>query len=217
MNILLIDDDKTVLDSTKEYLEHYNFFVQTAQNTAEARRIVAEQEPDLIVLDVMMSDGDGYDFCKKLKLTANIPVIFISSLAGEENRVDGFLSGGDDYLVKPFSFHELRLRILARARSEKDIRSYHLNGIVIQNGFLIGDTERVALTAKELEILLLLWRNRGNSIGTQEIYNYVWGLPDNNDARTVKFHMHNLRKKLRQVYPQKEYIKTQWGNGYVFE
>ena len=217
MKILIIDDDNTILENTKKYLEHYDYTVLVASNFIEAEEIMQNEEISLIVLDVILPNECGYDFCRKLKTKLNIPIIFISSLASEQNRVDGLLYGGDDYLVKPYSLEELKLRILKCLKNTNSIDEYNLNGIIIKQSYIIHNDVKVHLTSKEMEILLLLWNNRGTYFTADNIYNKVWRQIDNNDVRAVKYHLHNLKKKLNDIYPDRVYIHTKWGHGYAFK
>lgn len=215
--ILLVDDDLDVRTNVKRYLNDNHFEVVCSENAEDAFALLEREHPDLIILDIMLPGMNGYEFCNKVKLQGDIPIIFVSSLAAEEDRVQGLLSGGDDYMTKPLSLRELILRIRARLRDKNpdSAAGYRMGEIRIEGGQLIKGAEKLTLTDKELEILLFLWRNKGKMLAQDEIFRQIWRQNDNNDIRAVRFHMHNLRHKLRTLYPEKEYIKTKWGGGYA--
>ncbi len=216
--ILIVDDDPDVRINVKRYLSDNGFAVVCSENAEEAFLVMERERPELVLLDIMLPGINGYEFCNKIKLQGDIPIIFVSSLAAEEDRVQGLLCGGDDYMTKPISLKELCLRIRARLRDKKSDSStgYKMGSISIEGGRLVKGEEKLTLTGKELEILLLLWRNSGKTLAQDEIYRQIWRQDDNNDIRAVRFHMHNLRQKLKSFYPEKEYIKTKWGGGYTF-
>ncbi|NTW70825.1 MAG: response regulator transcription factor [Eubacteriaceae bacterium] len=220
--IMLVDDDNSILDINSIYLQRQGHEVVTAASIKEAREILANYSPDLMVLDVMLPDGSGLKFCQEIKKDANFPVIFLSSLCKEDERIDGFISGGDDYMTKPFSPRELSFRIIARIKNS--LSGSEQPKILVFGDLAIDTASKSAmmkgnpidLTAKEFNILLQLARNIDRTYSLDDIYTAVWGMYDGGDPRTIQTHVFNLRKKLKDANKDKTFIKTVWGRGYKF-
>lgn len=223
MKILIVDDDRELTKGIALYLskQESDDIVETAADWAEAVSAMERGLPDVVVLDVLLPDGSGYEICREIKERGDIPVIFLSCLGETEDRIRGLLSGGDDYMGKPFSLPELELRIKARAREkEKRIPSagvdYQFGEVEVKNQRLCGGRKEVLLTETEYRMLLLLARNEGRTVTLEEIYEAVWGGNYMGDLRTVQSHIANLRRKLAEAYETKEHIRTKWGEGYIF-
>lgn len=221
--ILVVDDDKYTLEIIEDYLSAKGYEVKSALNGTDALRILDAYKPDCIVLDINLPDISGYEICEKIKKKINTPIIFLSGLAEEKERVRGFLIGGDDYVTKPYSIEELELRIKLRIRSNNEgnteefiIKIDDLTIDLEQRIVHIGDGF-VELTSKEFDILVYMVRNPGKVFSKEEIFQEVWDQSDNGDVRTVQVHVSNLRDKINKYYGNTSLIKTKWGKGYCFD
>lgn len=217
MNVLIVDDDVLLLQSNKIFLESKGFNVLCLSKGTEALEKIDNFNADIVILDIKMPETDGYTLCEQIKKKRDIPVIFLSSLEQTKDKVKAFKYGGDDYMVKPFSFEELYYRILARAK-ENNFREEicNIDNFILKDGFLVSDIQKIQLTDKEENILKLLINNKGKVYNLEDIYEIIWGTRSNNDTRVVRIHMSNLRKKLTKISGGKEYIRNHWGEGYEF-
>lgn len=220
--LLFIDDEEMALDINKRYFEQAGYEVLTAQKTQEALEIAREKDLDCIILDIILSQEDGYQVCEALKKQSSTPIIFLSNLSSEESRIQGFSSGGDDYVVKPFSLRELELRIAVRIKSH--IQSKVLANVIksppleidLDSRTVILKGEQVNLVTMEFNVLVLLARNANMACNKTFIYEHVWKQMDLGDPHTVQVHVGRMRKKLDKICPEHHFIQTVWGVGYKF-
>ena len=224
-HILLVDDDPDITEIICLYLSNANYTVTAAETCTEALRQLESHEFDLILLDIMLPDCDGVDFCYKIRGISPCPILFISCLDEEEKILKAFLSGGDDYIRKPFYPRELVARVDCHLRkteagtSSEDKREeiiYAGDLKINQNTCEIYKHEDIIpLSPIEYDILLFMTENRERVLSYSEIYSRVWKNESFGDTRTVMVHVSNLRKKLEEKNPEK-YIKTVKKRGYVF-
>ncbi len=230
-SILLIDDDEEIREVVSVLLSSEGYRVHTQSSGSDGIRFLEKEGPvDLIILDVMMPDLNGYEVCKKIRTFSNVPILFLTAKGGESDLVEGYHSGGDDYVQKPFSYTELIARVgaLLRRYREYDIQDATnriedkvvLGNLVIdQESFSVTRAgEILDLTNTEYGILLLLAQNRGKVFSLQEIYEAVWQdvfLPT--ASNTVMVHIRNLREKLRSEDETEELIRNKWGKGYYID
>ena len=200
--ILLVEDNAVIMDSNREYLEMQGCDVYTAFTIREGLQAIESQRIDLIILDVMLPDGSGIDFCAKMRERHDIPVIFLTCLDDDAALIAGLNAGGDEYMTKPYSLAALYARadaLLRRVRIERSSeKNLYIGPLLIDCGkrrVYIGD-EDVMLTPKEFDVLLLLARDMGRGFTAEQIYSRVWG-DELFDSRTVIVHISYLRKKLR--------------------
>ncbi|MEJ5300804.1 MAG: response regulator transcription factor [Thermodesulforhabdaceae bacterium] len=221
--ILVIEDDEDILNLVSYHFESNQFVVMKAQTGQEGLEIAWREHPDLIILDIMLPDMDGFEICKRLKRydeTMNIPVIMLTAKGEEIDRVLGFELGADDYVVKPFSPRELVLRaraILKRRDSlSPDQKIWRRDGVMfnIEAHSLTVDGEEIPLTATEFNLFLAFIRNEGRVLTREILLDRVWGYSFDGYARTVDTHIRRLRKKLG---PYSDWIQTVRGFGYKFE
>ncbi|PRX30974.1 two-component system response regulator ResD [Orenia metallireducens] len=219
--ILIVDDDKNVLEILSLYLNKENFRVLTAKDGKEAISKVGEVNPDLIILDIMMPKIDGLEVLKILRKDNEIPVILLSAKGEEFDRILGLEIGADDYVTKPFSPREVLARVKvilkrvtkARAIKERsDLISYPHLTIDPQERRVEVDGGVVDLSPKEYQLLLLLARHPKQVFKREQLCDRIWGIDYYGDMRTVDVHINWLRDKL-----DLDYIKTVWGVGYKFE
>ncbi|WP_026487308.1 response regulator transcription factor [Caldanaerobius polysaccharolyticus] len=224
--ILIIDDEEDLVTLLKDSLESRGHIVSVAYDGESGVR-KAQEQPDLIILDVMMPGINGYEVCRKIRDVVLCPVIFLSAKQSEADKIKGLALGGDDYIVKPFSLKELLARIDAHLRREK--RAIFLNNsnkrILISFGRLSVDLKSrqvmidgdvVPLTKKEFDIVELLSLHPGQVFSKEQIYEKVWGYDAEGDCSTVTEHVKNIRAKLAEFDSNTEYISTVWGIGYRF-
>lgn len=221
-NLLVVDDDVDILNINQIYFSNIGFNVYTSETAKDAMDIVESIVLDCIILDISLPDIDGYKMCNDIKEKVNIPIIFLSNYEHEEEKVRGFLAGGDDYITKPYSLKELELRIYAHMRQYKNITSvpnvlkFSALVINVNSRKVTFDGESIDLTTMEFEILLFLAENKEQVFSKIEIYNQVWKMPDIGDQHTVQVHIAQMRKKINSLSREHQYIQTVWGKGYKF-
>lgn len=202
--ILLIEDETDVLLSNQELLESSGYQVLTAENIREGWARLEELVPDLIILDVILPDGLGLDFCKKIRESHTVPVLFLSCLDEKHHIIEGLKIGGDDYITKPYLLEELLARCQALLRRVKLDTKDKLEKIQISSLMLDISKQKaylseqdILLTPKEFSLLLFLIRHPKEGFTAEQLYEAVWDMPYNEDVRTIKAHIYNLRKKLQ--------------------
>ncbi len=207
--ILIVEDEEITLDISRNYLKKMGHDVKTAYNSKAAKELLEVFEPDCVVLDILLPDGSGLALCEHIKKKYDCPVIFVSALSEEEDRVKGFVSGGDDYMVKPFSPIELYYRINARIKhglikgKQLELMRFEDMEIDISRKECRVGGQKLELTKKEFEILLLLARQRERTFTLEDIYTAIWGIDDVKDTRTVQTHVSNLRESLSRRLEEK--------------
>ena len=215
--LLIADDEEKIREMLGKYASHEGYEVTLASDGREALELFQNGDFDLVILDVMMPEMDGYEALKKMKEIKDVPCIFLTALGQEYDRIYGFDIGAEDYVTKPFSLKELMMRIKVILKRENKENSR----IIVKDMILDEDAhtvtikgERIDLANKEYELLLYLLKNRGNALTRQAIISKVWGYEYDSDDRTLDTHMKLLRKDLKE-YGQ--YITTIRGVGYRFE
>jgi DNA-binding response OmpR family regulator len=221
--ILVIDDDDNTLWLIGTLLQHNGFQVLKTASPMDGLKIAREDNPDLVLLDVMMAEMDGWEVCRHLRETSDVPVVFITAKSAMKDVVKGLEIGGDDYIVKPFDNRELVARVKAHLRRARDKRNS--DELVFANGDLrINFMSRevtvrgqvVELTPKEFSLLSLLARNAGRVLTRGELIAQAWG-PEYGDAtESLKLYVHYLRKKIERNPERPDFILTSRGVGYRF-
>jgi DNA-binding response OmpR family regulator len=219
-HVLVVDDDLTVRDVVRRYLELAGHQVALADNGEDALAWIARHEPDLVVLDLMLPGIDGLEVCRRLRLTNSVPVVMLTALGEEENRIAGLELGADDYVTKPFSPRELALRVssvLRRAGAAPPPVAK-----VLTDGDLRVDTAARAATLRGTELALttrefdLLMSNPGKAFTREQLLERVWGW-DFGDRSTVTVHVRRLREKVERLPARPTRIATVWGVGYRYD
>lgn len=224
IRVLAVDDEPDLLQLLGIHLRSKGYEVLEASSGAEAVELV-RRDPgiDLIIMDIMMPQLNGVEACARIREFSPVPVLFLTAKSKEHDKAEAYDSGGDDYLVKPFSRNELlmkvesltrRYRIYKGKREETGGDSLVLDE---QRGIVTKGGETVDLTDKEYAILCFLFRHRGQTLDVQTVYENVWGekfMPSSNN--TVMVHILNLRKKLEADPANPKLIRTVWGKGYRF-
>ena len=221
--ILIVDDDIALSDITREMLENYDYQVSQVFSVEEAFDTLTDVKFDLILLDINLPDGEGYEVCKELRTVSTVPVIFASARTNVDDRVSGFEIGGDDYLPKPYSMKELLVRVNALIRrtygfTEKDekVTFGDVEVDLTSRSVKKGD-KTINLSLKEFDLLAYLCRNKGTAIEKDKLLSEVWGAFSEVDASTLTVHIRWLREKLEDNPSQPEHIKTVFKVGYILE
>ncbi|SEF68964.1 two-component system, OmpR family, alkaline phosphatase synthesis response regulator PhoP [Caloramator fervidus] len=223
--ILIIDDELHIIELLKYNLEANGYKAFYALNGKEGLRLASEKKPDLILLDVMLPEMDGFDVCKEIKKnedTSNIPIIMLTAKSEEFDKILGLELGADDYITKPFSIRELLARVKAvLRRNNKQAKSnvVYIHDLkldfdkreVLKNGI------KVDLTLKEFELLKLLVLNKGKVLTRDFLLDKVWGYEYYGETRTVDVHVRHLRQKIEDDDKNPKYIETVRGIGYKFK
>lgn len=227
--VLLVDDDPTVLEVCRSYLEQAGFRVLEAADAFVALDRVARDRPDLVVLDRMLPGLDGIEVCRRIRSASQVPVIMLTALGEEPDRIAGLEAGVEDYLAKPFSPRELTLRVRSVLRRALAVEAASApagsEAAVIERGSLRIDTgahtvdldgRRVSLTQREFELLAFLARRPGTVFSRDDLLAAVWGWT-HGDLSTVTVHVRRLREKIEEDAANPRLLVTVWGYGYRFD
>jgi len=220
--ILVVEDDATVREVVARYLERDGHQVTTLDRGAQAAAVVARLDPDLIILDLMLPDISGVEVCRELRRTSPVPIIMVTALGEEADRVLGLEVGADDYVTKPFSPRELALRVasvLRRASTSAKPGPLVTDGDLVVDGPARTATWRgrvVPLTARELDLLAFLMTHPGQAFTREQLLDQVWGWSFG-DHSTVTVHIKRLRRKVEVDPVQPTRIVTVWGTGYRYD
>lgn len=217
--ILVVDDEEKIREMIYKYASHEGYDVVLACDGKEALDIFKKEEFDVVIMDVMMPQMDGYTALKKMKeIKEEVHCIFLTALGQEYDRIYGFDIGGEDYVTKPFSLQELmmRIKVILKRDIKDNNRRIVVNELVMDNDAhqVTIKGERIDLANKEYELLNYLLENMGNALTRQAIISKVWGYEYDGDDRTLDTHMKLLRKDLKEYG---KYITTIRGVGYRFE
>ncbi|MDR1049565.1 MAG: response regulator transcription factor [Deltaproteobacteria bacterium] len=201
--ILLVDDNERILSGNKRMLKRRGFEVRTAPTLARAREELEAAAPDLIVLDIMLPDGNGLDFLTELRRSSNVPVLLLTGLTAPDDVVSGFKGGCDDYLTKPYDFGVLEARIEALLRRAGDIPKNLRKGAVefdvLASRAVVAGVD-LLLTPKEFSLLFLLAKNERKVMTAKYLYETLWNLPYTKDVSTLKILVSRLRRKIGENF-----------------
>lgn len=228
-NILVVDDDKEIVESIEIYLKNEGFNIYKAYNGIEALEILMEKEIHLILMDIMMPKLDGIKATIKIREDKNIPIILVSAKSEDTDKIMGLNIGADDYITKPFNLLELIARVKSNLRRYVTLGNYNndnINKDVLKSGGLELDVstkevkvdgEVVKITPIEFRILKLLLSNKGRVFSIDEIYERVWNEESFNVENTVAVHIRRIREKIEINPKEPRYLKVVWGVGYKIE
>jgi DNA-binding response OmpR family regulator len=220
--ILIVDDEPLYLRLLEESLKLEKYGVLKAENGQEAIDVVSAQNPDLVVMDVMMPDMDGFTACKSIREFSNVPIIMLTSKAAERDRVTGLDLGADDYIVKPFSGEEFLARVRAalrraetnKASAQQEILTHDNLSIDVSRAEVYVGGRLVFLSATEYRLLLHLAHNMGKVLTSEELLTNVWGDEYREDKEILWVSISRLRQKLEEDPKQPKHIVTRSGMGY---
>jgi DNA-binding response OmpR family regulator len=220
--ILLAEDDIDLNNANRRALELRRYTVYTALTLAEARDWLNKTAPDIILLDVMLPDGDGFSFCQEIREKTQAHILFLTSRTEHEDLVRGLTAGGDDYIIKPFHAEELLARVEAamrRRRMDKiPVKSLLAGNLSLDtvSGQAYADGNDLLLTPKEFALLRLFLENEGSNMSNEVLYENVWKAPILNDVRALRRHISELRSKLNDSGCSHT-VNVVYGKGYCFE
>jgi two-component system alkaline phosphatase synthesis response regulator PhoP len=230
--VLVVDDEENIVELIRYNLEREGYTVITANDGEEAYRLSRQEQPDLVILDVMLPGQDGLSVCRNLQhdqKTRHIPIIMVSARVEEVDRIVGLEMGADDYITKPFSPRELLARVKARLRRGRIVTEDEIPGPPkgrLTCGPLIIDQEKFAVTLhgvrqdftpKEFELLFFLASEPGRDFSREYLLEHIWGYDYMGDSRTVDVHIRHIRQKLEQISGSCQFIETVRGVGYRFK
>ena len=231
--VLIIEDEEGIIHLLNLYLKDAGYDVVVAGDGADGLALHAREQPDLVILDIMLPAIDGFEVCRRIRAWSKTPILMLTARIGEEDRINGLELGADDYLVKPFSPRELvsRVRAILRrtggqenAEVRKVVTEKEVSSVLRFPGLTVDLSARrvevngseVALTPTEFDLLALLAQAPDRVFTREVLMNKVWGYDYLGDGHTIDVHISALRKKI-EVDPKLRYIKTVWRVGYRFE
>ncbi|WP_423748694.1 response regulator transcription factor [Bacillus cereus] len=221
--ILIVDDDIEIRKIVSIYLKNEGYEIIDASDAIEALETLRNTTIDLIILDIMLPKMDGIEACLKIREQYQMPIIFLSAKDEDIDKIQGFMSGAEDYITKPFNPLELMARIKSQLRRYRVYQTEEVKQFIHEIGHLKVDeetrqvfirNEEVRLTPKEFDILSLLVRNKGKVFSVEKIYEMVWEDSFYKSDNTVMVHITKIREKIEENPRQPVYLKTVWGVGY---
>lgn len=226
MTILVVDDDREIVDSIAIFLSGDNYNVLKAYDGIEALDVLSENEVHLMILDIMMPKLDGIKTLMRLRESRNIPVILLSAKSEDTDKILGLTAGADDYVTKPFNPSELVARVKSQLRRYTTLGSIvQQNGEIVIDGLCVNtesktvkvDGEDIRLTPIEYKILELLARNRKRVFSAEDIYRNVWNEDTAVGDNTIAVHIRHIREKIEINPKEPKYLKVVWGIGYKID
>ncbi len=225
MNILICDDEKEIADLMEIYLKSEGYQVFKFYESKNILEFLQTEKIDLAILDIMMSDLDGFQLCQKIRKYYNFPIIFVTAKINSLDKIKGLSLGADDYLTKPFEPLELVARVKANIRRYKEYQMDNDDEIYFQGLVINAKTHKCFLNNKELDltpiefkILWYLCQNRGEVVTCEDLFFNVWQEKYyENENNTIMVHIRHLREKMHDTGKNPKYIKTIWGVGYIIE
>ena len=225
--ILIIEDEETIADLEKDYLELSGFTVEIENNGNRGLTRALSEEFDMFLLDLMLPGVDGFEICKKIRENKNTPILMVSAKKDDIDKIRGLGLGADDYITKPFSPSELVARVKAHlSRYERLINSsVQENDVIEIRGLKIDKTarrvwvneEEKQFTTKEFDLLTFLAQNPNHVFSKEELFSQIWDLESVGDIATVTVHIKKIREKIELSTTKPQYIETIWGVGYRFK
>ena len=221
--ILIIEDDADIAAIEKDYLELSGFQVSVCSDGVSGLTAALEQPFDLLLLDLMLPGMDGFTICRRVREVKDIPILMVTALGKDVDKIRGLGYGADDYIEKPFSPSVLVARVKAHLAQYRRLKPSPAESTVLTVGPLTADTasrrvakngEEVPLKNKEYELLVFLMRHPGQVFSREDLYEMIWGLESLGDNITVAVHINRLREKLEDDPAHPQLLQTVWGVGY---
>ena len=223
--ILIVEDDLDIGELQQDYLEINGYEVELQTSGKEGLKRALNKDYDLLIIDVMLPEVDGFEICKQVRAVKNIPIIFVSAKKEDIDKIRGLGLGADDYIIKPFSPSELVARVKAHlARYERLIGNFDRTKKEIKIRGLVIDVmarkvyvknQKVALTAKEFDLLLFLAKHPNRVFSKEDLFETIWGLDSSGDITTITVHIRKIRGKIEKDPSNPQFIETVWGAGYM--
>ncbi|WP_281215204.1 response regulator transcription factor [Bacillus altitudinis] len=223
--VLIIDDEKEILELidtvlTREGIDQ----VLTASTARDGLTLFHQEQPDLVILDIMLPDGEGYDICKQIRDVSHVPIIFLSAKGEESDKIVGLAIGGDDYITKPFSPKEVAYRVKAQLRRSSYVQPSQAEPVIKKGPFELNEQQAeltkngaaIELTPKELMLMTYFLQHPNRVISKETLYQTVWGEDFFGSDNTVMVHIRRLREKIENSPSTPEFLVTVKGLGYKF-
>lgn len=220
--ILVVEDEKAIADILVFNLQREGYQTLEANNGADGLKLALEKSPDLILLDVMLPQMDGFEVCKKVRMSSQVPILMLTAREEETDKILGLELGADDYITKPFSMRELMARVKANMRrsmpSDDEVKTNVSDGLQIKasNGSIYKHGKQLDLSVREFELLTFLAATPGQVYSREQLMEKVWGYEYYGDLRAVDVAIRRLREKIEDESAQPRYIITKRGLGYYF-
>lgn len=223
--ILIIEDDKNIAELERDYLEIDGFEVKIIQNGEDGLKEALKGDFDLIIVDLMLPGADGFEICKRIRASMEIPLIIVSAKDADIDKIRGLRLGADDYMTKPFSPSELVARVKNHLNRYKRLLGKQSNKSNIEiNGIVINKQARqvyvngkdTSFTTKEFDLLAFLASNPNIVFSKEVLFDRIWGEDEFGDIATVAVHIQKVRKKIEKNPSEPKIIETIWGSGYRF-
>jgi len=224
--ILVTDDDEAILELIKINLELQGHTVICAENAMKSYALIQQENPDLIILDVMMPEVDGFTLAQRIRNNQkfeNTPILMLTALGMIEDKKKGFDAGVDDYLVKPFELEELKLRVRALLKRGNSLLPSLAKAEIYTVGEITLDPDNLTITIKdksakltptEFDIINILMQHYGQTVNSGVFLKEIWGYSEDDDVEMVRVHVRHLRSKIEKIAPKNKYITTVYGGGY---
>ncbi|WP_456264968.1 MULTISPECIES: response regulator transcription factor [unclassified Bacillus (in: firmicutes)] len=223
--VLMIDDEKEILELINTVLTREGIdCVITASTARDGLTKFHQEQPDLVILDIMLPDGEGYDICRQIRETSHVPIIFLSAKGEESDKIVGLAIGGDDYITKPFSPKEVAYRVKAQLRRLSYLQSSQADPVIKKGPFELNEQQAeltkngavIELTPKELLLMTYFMQHPNRIISKETLYQTVWGEEFFGSDNTVMVHIRRLREKIENSPSTPEFLVTVKGLGYKF-
>jgi len=223
--ILIIEDDKSISELQKDYLEMSGYEVVCAFDGNSGLEYIKNEDFDLIILDLMLPKKDGFDILREISDTKQIPVLIVSAKSDEIFKIKGLNLGADDYITKPFGMGELVARVNSHIKTYERFKNSSKRKLITVGALSINKEDRrvyiddneVFLTQKEFDLLLFLVENPNRVFSKEELFERVWGYDSLSDASTITVHIARIREKIETNPEGRTFIETVWGAGYRFK
>jgi len=216
---LIIDDEKLLADSTAEYFNLFGVKTALAYSVSDCRDFFRENTAELLLLDINLGDGSGFELCKELRETTEIPILFISARTSDDDQIIALSIGGDDYIQKPYSLSVLLAKVKAvlKRYGSKEASKYADGRLTVDFSArqALVDGAPVKLTSLEFRLLACLMQNAGRTVSKQELFEKVWEDKFTGDG-TLNVHIRRIREAIEEEPGNPQYIHTVWGDGYRF-
>lgn len=220
--ILVVDDDKSIVELLRDFLENEGFYVNTANDTTQAFVVLEQNTIDCIVLDVMMPGQNGFELCRQIRMKSNVPILFLSALSDDVDKIRGLALGGDDYIVKTASPGEIVARVkavLRRSSSQQELNrkvlDYGRLSLDLSTREVFVEGQPISLTPKEYDLLQLFAEHPKYVFSYDQLLNKFWeGI---GDKHTIRVHLSRLREKIEADPNDPQFIVNVWGIGYRFK
>ncbi|MCR6545530.1 response regulator transcription factor [Dehalobacterium formicoaceticum] len=229
--ILIVEDDSSIAELEKDYLEVAGFQVEVCPDGLEAFSLIKEKDYDLLIIDIMLPGMDGLEILRHIQEEKDIPVLLVSAKKEEIDKIKGLSLGADDYITKPFSPGELVARVQSHLKNYERLKKILQGNVKKQESSLLSirglrietearrvfmNEQEVNLAHKEFDLLLFLAKHPNRVFGREELFEKVWGMDALGDAATVTVHIARIREKIEINPAQPQYVETVWGAGYRF-